>query len=81
MNKMQPIDQSVQRFTVNTGIESQGKLMDNEFFFTKRHTNANGSDIFYLNNKYLAHANIKFKKIAKFEEFPSLYCYFVTWDF
>ena len=34
----------------------------------KRRTNANGNDNFYSNNKDLAPANIKLKKVAKFEE-------------
>jgi len=43
-------------------------LLDYECYFTKRRTNANGNDNFYSNNKDLAPANIKFKKVAKFEE-------------
>ena len=39
-------------------------LLDDECYFTKRRTNANGNDNFYSNNKDLAPANIKFKKVA-----------------
>ena len=39
--------------------------MDDESYFTKSWTNANGNNRFYSNNKDLALASIKFKKVAK----------------
>ena len=41
-------------------------VLDDECYFTKRRTNANGNDNFYSNNKDLAPVSIKYKKLAKF---------------
>ena len=65
MNKKQTIYQSVQPFYRK--YRDREFVLDDECYFTKRRTNSNGNDIFYSNNKDLAPANIKFKKVAKFE--------------
>ena len=56
MNKNQSMDQSAQRKYWNIEL-----VMDDESYFTKRRTNANGNDNIYSKNKDLAPASIKFK--------------------
>ena len=46
----------------------KGSILDDESYFTKTHSNNNGTDNFYSDNIDFAQANVKFRRKHKYDE-------------